>query len=153
MFKPELLNRFDDIIVFRKLDKADVVKILEIELSKVRSRLAAKAIQLELTSAATEFLVTKGFDPSLGARPLRRTVERFLEDPLAEELLRGILSGGVIEVAVAEGGLALVFRMRGELALRTPQPAEEPVRAALPPAATVEAKAKPRASRKKSDQG
>ena len=148
VFKPELLNRFDDIIVFRKLDKADVVRILDIELGKVRQRLAAKAIQLELTSAATEFLVTKGFDPSLGARPLRRTVERFLEDPLAEELLRGILSGGVIEVAVAEGGLALVFRMRGELALRTPQPGESVERATA--AVQAQAAEPPKPAKKRS---
>ena len=141
VFKPELLNRFDDIIVFRKLDKADVVKILEIELGKVRSRLAAKSIQLALSDPATEFLVTKGFDPSLGARPLRRTVERFLEDPLAEELLRGMLSGGVIDVSVSEDRLSLVFRMRGELPLQTPQPGESVERSAV--AAQAEEAPKP----------
>ncbi|MDR2848937.1 MAG: ATP-dependent Clp protease ATP-binding subunit, partial [Verrucomicrobiota bacterium] len=120
IFKPELLNRFDDIIVFRKLEKADVVKILDIELAKLRARLAGKAIALELDAAATEFLVNKGFDPSSGARPLRRTVERQLEDRLAEELLRGVLTEGVIEIGLAEGGQELTFRMRGELPLRTP---------------------------------
>jgi ATP-dependent Clp protease ATP-binding subunit ClpC len=130
VFKPELLNRFDDMIVFKKLDKADVVKILDLELSKVRQRLAAKAIQLELSEAATEFLVSKGFDPSLGARPLRRTVERYLEDTLAEELLRGVLSSGVIDVGVSEDRLALAFRMRGELPLRTPSPEDRAARAA-----------------------
>ena len=94
VFKPELLNRFDDVIVFRKLDKADVIQILEIELAKVRQRLEAKGMRLELGEAATEFMVGKGYDPALGARPLRRTVERFLEDPLAEELLRGTLGAG-----------------------------------------------------------
>jgi len=128
VFKPELLNRFDDMIVFKKLDKADVVKILDIELSKVRQRLEAKSIRLELSEEATDFLVNKGFDPALGARPLRRTVERFLEDPLAEELLRGMLTEGVIEAVVAEDKQGLSFRMRGELALSTPQPGEEPVR-------------------------
>jgi len=133
VFKPELLNRFDDMIVFKKLDKADVVKILDIELAKVRQRLDAKAIRLELDEAATEFLVNKGFDSALGARPLRRTVERFLEDPLAEELLRGVLAEGVIEACMAEDKQGLSFRMRGELALRTPQPGEEPVRTAVQP--------------------
>ncbi len=132
VFKPELLNRFDDIIVFKKLDKADVVKILDIELGKVRQRLEAKSIRLELDAAATEFLVTKGFDPALGARPLRRTVERHLEDLLAEELLRGVLTEGVIEASVTEDRLALMFRMRGELPLRTPQPGEVAERAAAP---------------------
>lgn len=142
VFKPELLNRFDDIIVFKKLEKADVVKILDIELGKVRQRLAAKAIQLELTSAATDFLVTKGFDASLGARPLRRTVERFLEDPLAEELLRGMLSGGVIDADVAEDKSSLVFHMRGELALRTPQ-SDEVVKRVTVSAPVAESVVKP----------
>jgi len=161
VFKPELLNRFDDIIVFRKLEKADVVKILDIELGKVRQRLAAKAIQLELSDAATEFLVSKGFDPSLGARPLRRTVERYLEDTLAEELLRGVLSEGVIDAGVSEDGQSLAFRVRGELALRTPKPGDgaaksDPISqgssvhaAATPPGV----KAKPRASRPRKRNG
>lgn len=119
VFKPELLNRFDDLIVFKKLDKADVVKILGIELAKVRQRLEAKSIRLELNEQATEFLVNKGFDSALGARPLRRAVERFLEDPLAEELLRGMLTEGVIEVNVGPDNQGLVFRMRGELPLCT----------------------------------
>ena len=119
IFKPELMNRFDEIIVFRKLGKEDVVKILDIELAKLRERLAAKSITLEPDEAATEFLVNKGFDPALGARPLRRTVERYLEDRLAEELLRGVLTAGVIEVSVAADGEGLTFRMRDELPLRT----------------------------------
>ena len=125
VFKPELLNRFDDVIVFKKLEKEDVVKILDIELSKVRERLAAKSIKLELDGAAIEFLVGKGYDPASGARPLRRTVERFLEDPLAEELLRGVLTQGVIETGLAEDKQGLSFRMRDELPLRTPGPDEK----------------------------
>jgi ATP-dependent Clp protease ATP-binding subunit ClpC len=154
IFKPELLNRFDDIIVFRKLEKADVVKILDIELAKLRGRLEARAISLELDAAATEFLVGKGFDPALGARPLRRTVERHLEDRLAEELLRGMLTEGVIEIGLAEGGQELTFRMRGELPLRTPPPDEAPPPQTEPKPVAVEAPApapKPpsRAPRKK----
>jgi ATP-dependent Clp protease ATP-binding subunit ClpC len=108
VFKPEFLNRLDDLIVFKKLDKADVVSILDIELGKVRSRLEGKGIQLVLDAAATDLLVSKGFDPSLGARPLRRTVERMLEDPLAEELLRGDIAEGLIEVSVLDD--KLVFK-------------------------------------------
>lgn len=144
VFKPELLNRFDDVIVFKKLEKADVVKILDIELAKVRQRLEAKSIRLELSAEATEFLVGKGYDPALGARPLRRTVERCLEDPLAEELLRGVLAEGVIEAGVAEDKQGLVFRMRGELPLRTPQPGEETVRTAAPAAETKTEKPAPK---------
>jgi ATP-dependent Clp protease ATP-binding subunit ClpC len=112
VFKPEFLNRLDDLIVFKKLDKADVVSILDIELGKVRSRLEGKGIQLELDAGATELLVSKGFDPALGARPLRRTVERMLEDPLAEEILRGDVNTGVVEVSVKEGEEKLVFRAK-----------------------------------------
>jgi len=161
VFKPELLNRFDDIIVFRKLEKADVVKILDIELTQVRQRLSAKSIQLDLSEAATDFLVSKGFDPSLGARPLRRTVERYLEDPLAEELLRGVLSGGGIDVDVSEDRLALTFHMKGELPLRTPKLGDGTAKsdsisressanaAATPPGV----EAKPRASRSRKQNG
>jgi ATP-dependent Clp protease ATP-binding subunit ClpC len=151
VFKPELLNRFDDIIVFRKLEKADVVKILDIELAKLRSRLEAKSIALELDAAATEFLVGKGFDPASGARPLRRTVERHLEDRLAEELLRGVLTAGVIEIGLAEDGQGLSFRMRGELPLHTPQPDEGPEATAEVQEAAA-SKTKPRPPRKKPGQ-
>ena len=120
VFKPELLNRFDDIIVFKKLDKADVIKILDIELAKVRDRLANKAIALTLNSAATDFLISKGFDPALGARPLRRTVEHYLEDPLAEALLRKEVTAGVTDVDVAEDNQRLRFQMHVE-----PTPAAE----------------------------
>jgi ATP-dependent Clp protease ATP-binding subunit ClpC len=119
IFKPELLNRFDDLIVFRKLEKSDVVKILDMELGKVRERLAVKDISMELSEAAVDFIVAKGYDPALGARPLRRTVERYIEDNIAENLLRGILTAGVIDVEVAESGADLVFRMRDELALNS----------------------------------
>jgi ATP-dependent Clp protease ATP-binding subunit ClpC len=88
VFKPELLNRFDDIVVFRKLDRDDVVRILDIELSRVRTRLDAKGLELRLTDTAVEFLLEKGYDQAMGARPLRRAVERYVEDPLAEDLLR-----------------------------------------------------------------
>jgi len=134
VFKPELLNRFDDVIVFRKLEKEDVIRILDMELTKVRERLATKKIKLELTSAAVDFLVSKGFDPSLGARPLRRTVERHIEDGVAENLLRGILTEGVIEVEVAEQGDGLIFKMRDELALggETKEPKPEKQSAGAP---------------------
>lgn len=121
VFKPELLNRFDDMIVFKKLAKEDVLQILNLELGYVRLRLEAKGITLDFEDAATEFLVNKGFDPALGARPLRRTVERFIEDPLAEELLRGVLTRGVVAVTLREDGKGLQFRMKDELSLHTPQ--------------------------------
>ncbi|MCE9614039.1 MAG: ATP-dependent Clp protease ATP-binding subunit [Lentisphaerae bacterium] len=101
VFKPELLNRFDDIIVFRQLSRADVGQILELELRKVRDRIQVRGKQLHLTKGALDFLVEKGFDVAFGARPLRRAVEHYLEDPLAEELLRGKLEeSGTIEVSL-----------------------------------------------------
>jgi len=89
VYKPELLNRIDEMIVFRQLNREDVGKILEVELTKVRGRLASKRLTLRMEDSANDFLIDKGYDPEYGARPLRRAIERYLEDPLAEELLRG----------------------------------------------------------------
>ena len=89
VFRPEFLNRLDDVIVFRSLTRVNLIEILGLEVVKVMDRLKAKSIQLSLDEKAKEFLVEKGFDPIYGARPMRRAVERYLEDPLAEEILRG----------------------------------------------------------------
>jgi ATP-dependent Clp protease ATP-binding subunit ClpC len=110
-FKPEFLNRFDDMIVFRRLDKSNVSKILTLELSKVRERLAAKGKRIELTRSAREFLIEKGYDEASGARPLRRAVERYIEDPLAEEILKGSLADGK-KIEVTRKSDALVFRTK-----------------------------------------
>ncbi len=88
-FRPELLNRFDETVVFRKLEKADMSKILALELKKLESRLAEADIELSLDKAAEDFLVEKGYDSSLGARPLRRVVQDYVEDPLADLVLAG----------------------------------------------------------------
>ncbi len=99
VFRPELLNRVDEVIVFRQLSREDVEKILELEVGKIKKRLSAKNIDLNITQSAKDFLISKGFDPQYGARPMRRAVERYLEDPLAEELLRGNINRSeVIEV-------------------------------------------------------
>ena len=94
-FRPEFLNRLDDLIVFRSLTKPDLIQILESG-SRTRSwsGCGTKNIELELDEKAKEFLVEKGYDPQYGARPMRRAVERFLEDPLAEEILKGVLHEG-----------------------------------------------------------
>jgi ATP-dependent Clp protease ATP-binding subunit ClpC len=88
-FKPEFLNRIDDIIVFRPLDKEDLYKIIEIEMKGVQERLAEQKITLELDQDAKDFLIEKGFDPVFGARPLKRTIQRYVEDPLAESIIGG----------------------------------------------------------------
>lgn len=88
-FRPEFMNRLDDVIVFRSLTKPDLIRILDLEVAKVVERLKHKNIRLELDTAAKDFLTEKGYDPQYGARPMRRAVERYLEDPLAEEIIRG----------------------------------------------------------------
>jgi len=88
-FKPEFLNRVDDIIVFSRLTKKDLYKIIDIEIKDVEKRLEDKDIKIELDKLAKDFLIEKGFDPIFGARPLKRTIQRFLEDPLAEEIIAG----------------------------------------------------------------
>ena len=88
-FKPEFLNRVDDIIVFRKLEMNDLLAIVDIELEKLRKRLESRDLTLEVADEAREFIVRKGNATEYGARPLRRAVERFLEDPLSEALLKG----------------------------------------------------------------
>ncbi|GAA5116732.1 ATP-dependent Clp protease ATP-binding subunit [Luteolibacter yonseiensis] len=88
-FKPEFLNRLDGLVVFHMLEKKDLNQIVDLEVSKLVKRLKEKEIDLTLTAEARDLLSIKGFDPAYGARPMRRAVERFLEDPLAEALLRG----------------------------------------------------------------
>jgi ATP-dependent Clp protease ATP-binding subunit ClpC len=142
VFKPELLNRFDDLIVFRKLERPDVVQILDLELAKVRARLADRGINIELADAATAFLVEKGFDPALGARPLRRAVERHVEDPLADEILQRSDVKGTIQVTVSPSGDALVFTQQPVAATPSAPAAPAAAPAAEPPA-------KPKTTRRK----
>ncbi|HUB67803.1 MAG TPA: ATP-dependent Clp protease ATP-binding subunit [Candidatus Methylacidiphilales bacterium] len=108
VFKPEFLNRLDDIIVFHSLTREDLTKIVDIETAKVLTRLKPRQITFRLTSGATAFLIEKGYDPAYGARPLRRAVERYLEDPMAEEILRGTIKNGDF-VVVDEKDRALTF--------------------------------------------
>ena len=111
IFRPEFLNRLDDAIVFRSLTKPELVEILDLEIAKVIHRLKGKQLQLSLDDAAKDLLLTQGYDPTYGARPMRRAVERHLEDPLAEEILRGGLQPNEpILVTVREG--KLVFQQK-----------------------------------------
>ena len=109
LFKPELLNRLDDIIVFRSLDKAGIERILDLELAKVMARVAAKGARVGLSQEAREFLIEKGFDGASGARNLRRAVERYVQDPMAEEILSGrLVMEKDIEVRRGKDGLQFV---------------------------------------------
>jgi ATP-dependent Clp protease ATP-binding subunit ClpC len=86
-FRPEFLNRIDEVIVFHSLSREDVKSIVDLMMKRVRDQLKAKDVDIELTDAAKNLLAEKGYDPSLGARPLRRTIQRLVEDPLSEKLL------------------------------------------------------------------
>jgi len=112
VFKPEFLNRLDDIIVFHTLSKEMLSRIVDLEVSKVAARIKEKEILLILDEAAREFLITKGYDPTYGARPMRRAVERYLEDPMAEEILRGSFKAGD-QVQVTRDGEKLSFKVSG----------------------------------------
>lgn len=102
VFKPEFLNRVDDIIVFRSLTKEDLEKIVELEIKGVEDRLKEQQITINLTAEAKSFLIERGFDKTFGARPLKRTIQRFLEDPIAEEIIRGTFKKGAKIKAVAK---------------------------------------------------
>ena len=93
VFRPEFINRVNEIIVFRHLTTDDLKEVVDLEVSKVRNRLTERGLELDLTEEAKEFLIKKGANTDYGARPLRRAIESFIEDPLAEELLKGEFSG------------------------------------------------------------
>ncbi|HRJ47613.1 MAG TPA: ATP-dependent Clp protease ATP-binding subunit [Opitutaceae bacterium] len=111
VFKPEFLNRISDIVFFRPLAKEDLVKIVEIELAKFAHRLDERKIALEFTADAKTLLIEKGYDEKYGARPLRRAVEHYLEDPLAEAILRGEVRDGE-PVLVDREGEKLIFKQK-----------------------------------------
>jgi ATP-dependent Clp protease ATP-binding subunit ClpC len=113
VFKPEFLGRLDDVIVFRHLTQGDLTNVVEMELSKIRKRLAEQNLKLVLTDESKTFLVKKGSNLDFGARPLRRALESFIEDPLSEELLKGEFQGKdtiMVEVKEVGGKKQLTFR-------------------------------------------
>jgi ATP-dependent Clp protease ATP-binding subunit ClpC len=119
IFKPEFLNRLDDTIVFHTLTKPDLIQIVDLEVAKVIQRIKAKDINLILEESAKDFLIEKGYDPLYGARPMRRAVERYLEDPLAEELLRGTIKTHE-NIHVNREGEKLVFISESSISPATP---------------------------------
>ena len=109
-FRPEFLNRLDELVVFHMLEKGDLNKIVDLEVSKLVQRLNEKDITLNLAESARDLLVKEGYDPDYGARPMRRAVERFLEDPLAEALLAGdIEEGDTVDAHVKEDEVEISF--------------------------------------------
>jgi ATP-dependent Clp protease ATP-binding subunit ClpC len=116
-FRPEFLNRIDDIVVFHQLTEAEIVNIVDLMLERVEGQLANKDMSLEVTPAAKALLAARGFDPVLGARPLRRTIQREIEDALSEKILYGELTAGqiiVVDVEDGEDGAPQKFTFRGE---------------------------------------
>ena len=111
VFKPEFLNRISDIVFFRPLAKLDLVKIVDLEIAQFAKRLTDRKITLEFTQEAKDLLIEKGYDEKYGARPLRRAVEHYLEDPLAEALLRGEIKDGE-STLVAREGEKIIFKQK-----------------------------------------
>ena len=119
-FRPEFINRLDDVIVFRPLTRDDLSSIIEYELKKVRERLVSRELALELDDSAKQFLMDKGFNPDFGARPLRRAIEQYVEDPLSESILRGEFEGNhLVKVTRDPAAERLKF---------VPEPGEPPVK-------------------------
>jgi ATP-dependent Clp protease ATP-binding subunit ClpC len=117
-FRPEFLNRIDEVIVFHSLSQENVKAIVDLMLKRVREQLKAKDVEIELTDAAKTLLAEKGYDPALGARPLRRTLQRLLEDPLSEKLLwKEFKAGETVIVDVRDGDVSFEH---------TPVPPETP---------------------------
>jgi ATP-dependent Clp protease ATP-binding subunit ClpC len=128
VFRPELLNRIDEVIVFHKLTKEEIMTIVDLVLRRLREQMAEHEVTIELTEDAKELLVDKGYDPAMGARPLRRAIQRFIEDPLADFVLgRSLEPGSTILVERKDEDEVDISVIPGEI---TPEkvtvPAEPP---------------------------
>jgi ATP-dependent Clp protease ATP-binding subunit ClpA len=123
-FRPEFLNRIDEIIIFNYLGKAEIKKIVELELIKIQNRLRNKNIELKVEESAREFLAEKGFDLNLGARPLKRVIQREVLDPLSLKIVSGELNGEA-KVIVGMENNKITFKTQNNLI--KPRPAREKV--------------------------
>jgi ATP-dependent Clp protease ATP-binding subunit ClpB len=117
-FRPEFLNRIDEVVVFEALSREQLAEVVELQVERLRERLAERKITLELTENATELLAEAGWDPAFGARPLKRAVQRLLENPLALKLLEG---------EIGEGDTVRAYADRGEIAFERVEAAEPAV--------------------------
>jgi len=107
-FRPEFLNRLDDIILFHRLKREQMGQIVSIQLKRLEKLLSERNITLRLDAAAKNWLAEKGYDPAYGARPLKRVIQRYLQDPLAEAILAGRISDGqAVDIGVGVGGLTI----------------------------------------------
>ncbi len=136
-FRPEFLNRIDDVVVFHTLSQEEIVRIVDLMIARLDERLRDKDMGIELTTAAKHLLAERGFDPVLGARPLRRAIQREIEDPLSEKILFGELKAGEIILVGAEGGVDglgrdATFTFKGEPKSVLPEVPDLPVETAAP---------------------
>ena len=132
-FRPEFLNRIDDIVVFHQLSEADIIQIVDLMIANLDERLRAKDMTIELTSAAKSLLAARGYDPLLGARPLRRTIQREIEDILSEKILFGDVKPGEITLVDVEGeGPTATFTFRGVPKATMPDSPEDLTSATAP---------------------
>jgi ATP-dependent Clp protease ATP-binding subunit ClpA len=115
-FKPEFLNRIDETVIFHSLGKGEIERIVEIQLKDLRKRLSERKLQLEVTPEAKALLAERGYDPVFGARPLKRTIQRMIENPLAVEVLAGRFAEGDT-VVVEPDGETLRFRKEAPAAV------------------------------------
>jgi ATP-dependent Clp protease ATP-binding subunit ClpB len=121
-FRPEFLNRLDEQIIFDRLNRSDMAGIVDIQLTRLEQRLATRKITLSLDDGARAWLAAEGYDPVFGARPLKRVIQRQLQDPLAEMLLAGdVLDGGTVEVTTGPEGLIVGGKV---IASRRERPAQ-----------------------------
>ena len=111
-FRPEFLNRVDETILFHRLQKSNMAAIVRIQLTRLDALLAERKIELELDEDALGWLADKGYDPAYGARPLKRVIQRYVQDPLAEKILAGEILDGTT-VAITSGNDKLQFRTKG----------------------------------------
>jgi ATP-dependent Clp protease ATP-binding subunit ClpA len=111
-FRPEFLNRIDEIVIFNYLKKPEIKRIVDLELSKVEKRLAGKEIKIQISDKAKDLLIKEGFDQNLGARPLKRVIQRLILDPLAIKIVIG---------EVVEGGRVLMDAENGKITFETPK--------------------------------
>jgi ATP-dependent Clp protease ATP-binding subunit ClpC len=132
VFRPEFMNRIDEVIVFHKLSKDEIKEIVELLLTRIRESMAERELQLELSEGAKDMLVEKGWDPTMGARPLRRAIQRYIEDPLADFVLRSqVPSGSTVMVdtptpAAVPDGESVEDRAEPDVKLTVIEPKPEP---------------------------
>jgi ATP-dependent Clp protease ATP-binding subunit ClpC len=128
-FRPEFLNRVDEIIIFHTLTLEHMEQIVDLQMGEIRERLAERAITVDLSEESRRWLANEGYDPAFGARPLRRTLQRYVESPLSKRILRGEFQAGdhvLADVGEPEGdGKGLVFLRQEAIPVELPRPMEE----------------------------